>query len=251
MAGAGVLPGSDQNRRVLFELLSMLAAQSRCEDILDVVGLGGALKAGDAVYLRGHTGRWIGMRNAAVVCNKPDRASASVFVLETRSANVRHESKVVFKCAAAPEPPAAGHSWRLGVTPTFDVRPLQRPDGAKDADSSFFVLSMSVGPVSSGIPVYLKCVGSGRTIDIDGDVVRARGQEQGTHQRICIEKLPPESEIPAACPDTELSAQEKAWLFRRGVQLALVDKQQIAKLLSSHRPTCRELLKIYTRLWEA
>lgn len=73
----------------------------------------------------------------------------------------------------------------------------------------------------------------------------------GTHQRISIEKSPAEGDVPPPCADAELAPDEKAWLFRRGVHFALVDKQQIAKFLSSHRPACKELLKTYTRLWEA
>jgi len=103
----------------------------------------------------------------------------------------------------------------------------------------------------SGIPVYLKSVGTGRTIDIEGEAVRARTQDRGTLQRIVIEKVPPASEVPLSCPSYELKAQEKAWLLRRGVQHALVDKQQLAKFLSHHRPQCRELLKEYTKLWES
>lgn len=246
------VPSNDQNRKLLFQLLAMLAAQNRCQDVLDSVGLGGQIKPADAVFLRGHTGRWFGIRNSAIVCIKPERASATAFTLDTRSSSVKHESKVCFRLVDGPdEGLPAGHHNRIGVTPTFEVRAVPRADGAKDADTLFVVLSDSPGPIMSGMTVYLKSVGSGRTIDVEGDAVRARSQEMGTHQRISIEKMPPDSgEVPAACPDLDLTPEEKAWLFRRGVQMALVDRQQIAKFLSSHRPTCKELLKVYTRLWE-
>lgn len=245
------LPPSDKNRRILFELLAMLAGQNRCQDILDTVGLAGHLKPGDTVFLRGHTGRWLGTRNATIVCNKPDRREATPFTLESKSSSLRHESKAVFRLAEAPDGPPGAMHFRLGVTQAYEVRTLQRPDGAKDGETQFVVMSETPGMILSGTPVYLKSVGCGRTLDVEGDAVRARTQEQGTQQRIAIEKLPLESDVPSACGELELGVEEKAWLFRRGVCLAMVDKQQLAKFLGSHRPTCKELLKAYTRLWEA
>jgi len=235
----------------LFELLAMLVAQNRCQDALETAGLAGQLRPQDTVFLRGHTGRWLSIRNAAIVCNKPDRNSALPFILETKSRGLRHESKAVFRLVEQDDALAAsGKHNRLGVTPAYEVRALPRSDGAKDGETQFQVLAESPGPIMSGMAVYLKSMGCGRTIEVDGQTVRARGQEQGTHQRITIEKLPPESEVPGACADLDLGVPEKAWLFRRGVQFALIDKQQIAKFLSSHRPSCKELLKAYTKLWE-
>jgi len=55
----------------------------------------------------------------------------------------------------------------------------------------------------------------------------------------------------AACCIHKLTVQEQACLLLRGVQHLLVDRQQLAKFLSSNSPDCRELLQAYASLWEA
>lgn len=250
--GVGELPASEQNRHTLFELLSMLASQLHCHDILDTVGLGGPLKPGDRVFLRGHTGRWVGTRNAEAVCNRPDRGSAAMLVIETKTTMIRHDSRVAFKIVGqSPDTPGPEQQW-LGVTKTFEVRLFNSGNVSRDAVETLFTVQADrAGHIMSGTPVYLRSVGAGRTVDIEGEAVRARTQDRGTLQRIVIEKAPTGSEVPSACPSYELKAHEKVWLLRRGVQHALVDKQQLAKLLSGHRPHCRELLREYAKLWEA
>lgn len=248
MAGTD-LPANDRNRRILFQILSMLVEQNRCEDALDAVGLGGPIKSGDSIFLRGHTGRWLGNKNAAIVCNKPDRSSSMQFSLETKSSSLRHESKAIFKILD-PETSTSSRHSRLGVTPQGEFRAVQRPEGVKDGETQFVVLSHSSGPITSGATVFLKSVGSGKILEVDGDAVRFRGQQMGTRQRVSLEKMPAESNVPSACEDVEFSVGEQAWLFRRGVGFAMIDKQQIAKFLSSHRPGCKEMIKAYTRLWE-
>jgi len=128
---------------------------------------------------------------------------------------------------------------------------VPRSIGAKDAETQFQVLSDRPGPILSGAAVYLKSV-TGRTLEVDAETVRSKQtSDRGTLQRINIEKMSALSEVPPPCPDHELSVQEKAWLLRRGVQHALVDKQQLAKFLAGPKPDCQELLTAYTRLWES
>lgn len=233
-----------QDRRTLFELLRMFASQE-CPDILDTAGLGGPVKQRDIIYLRGHTGHWIGTRGTEVVCNKADRSSAMPFVLETRAHVLRGECKVAFRLGD-------GHQW-LATTPSHDVRVVERRDGSRAAEAQFVVQADHQGdsPIVSGTAVYLKSVGCGRLLNVEGDLVRVRSHERGTLQRIVIEKVPAEAEVPAACPAYDLSLEEKAWILRRGVQCALVNRQQLAKFLGGHRPSSKEVLRAYARLWEA
>lgn len=247
----GDLANSEQNRQILFAVLGMLVDQSRCKDAIDSVGLGGQLRSGDVVYIRGHTGRWFGVRGSATVCNKADRPSAMQFVLESKSHAPKHESKVAFRLVEPPDANAAGGMInKLGVTASSEVKAMPRREGSKDAETQFVVLTPSTGAVGSGLPVFLKSVGVGRILEVDGEVIRARNQDTGTHQRLFIEKLPTDSEVPAPCQELDLSIEEKAWLFRRGVEFALIDKQKIASFLAGHKPMAKELLKAYTRLWE-
>mmetsp|Transcript_117316 Transcript_117316/g.378620 ORF Transcript_117316/g.378620 Transcript_117316/m.378620 type:complete len:502 (+) Transcript_117316:1-1506(+) len=251
ISGAGnELPSNDQNRRQLFQLLSMLAVKERCEYVLDVAGLGGPLKANDTILFRGHTGRWIGIRSAEVVCNISERSSAVRFVLETKASALQHNSKVAFRMVGEVRGlPNSKQQW-LGVTPTYEVRLLQHNDGARDTETQFIIQADCPGQILSGMAVYLKAVGVSRTIDVEGEAVRARTQDQGTLQRIILEKETPDGEVPAPCPQHELSLRERAWLLRCGVRHAMVDRQQLARFLAGHRPGCAELLKAYARLWE-
>jgi hypothetical protein len=241
-------------RRTLFELVSMLAQQHKCQDIIDAVGLGGQLKSGDVVVLRVRTGRWIGAYETEIICNVPDRSSATPFILETKSTALKESHRAGFR-VKVPEPDAAAadgpsRHYRLGVTNAHEVRALPRSIGAKDAETQFQVLSDRPGPILSGAAVYLKS-STGRTLEVDGETVRARTNEKGTLQRMNIEKISALNELPPPCPEHELSVQQKAWLIRRGVQNSLVDKQQIAKFLAGHKPGCQELLQAYTKLWES
>jgi len=249
----------ESRRRMLFELVSMLAQQHQCQDIVDVVGLGGTLRSGDVVVLRVHTGRWIGASEIETLCNLPDRSSATHFILETKAPILKENHRAGFRVLQVPEADAASadgststtsRHYRLGVTHAHEVRALQRNLGAKDGETQFQVVSDRPGPVLSGAAVYLKSSTS-RMLEVDGETVRARSHEKGTLQRIIIEKTPATSDVPPPCPDHELTVVEKAWLLRRGVQHALVDKQQLAKFLAGHKAGCQELLQAYTKLWEA
>jgi hypothetical protein len=81
--------------------------------------------------------------------------------------------------------------------------------------------------------------------------VRARSTDRGTLQKIIIEKVPATADIPNACRAFDLCLEEKAWLLRRGVEMAQLSRHSMAKYLSHHRPACKELLKAYATLWEA
>lgn len=152
-------------------------------------------------------------------------------------------------------PPAADSSviGRMGVTaPGLEVRILPA-DGGANADTQFAIHAADeqASTIVSGAPVFLRSVGCGRYVDVEGDQVRARTSDKGTLQRLVIEKLPTDGEAPPACQEEDLSIDEKAWLLRRGVQFALVDKQHLAKFLSSHKSNSPALLKAYTKFWEA
>lgn len=267
--------GSEPNRRMLFELLGMLMAKERCPEALDPVGLGGIIKSGDNVMFRGHTGRWIGLKGSDIVCNKPDRQSASQFVVEAKSTDLRSNCFALFRFIEAMDAThgveasaasatggasaesgmssagSGGRNHRLGVSQNGDVRALQRREHRNvDMHMQFVVQLDSPGKIMSGMPIYLKSVALSKMIEVKGDKVRCRVQERGTLQRLVIEKVVDESDVPTPCPDMELSLAEKTWLLRRGVQFALLDKQHIASFLAGHKPGCKELLQSYTRMWE-
>merc|ERR1712061_464863 len=103
--------------------------------------------------------------------------------------------------------------FMLGVSPTQDVRLLQAGGGVKTADLQFIIQADGSETILSGMPVYLKAVGCGKMVEIVGDAVSARTKDCGTLQRIVMEKLP-DGATPVACPEQELSLEEKAWLFR-------------------------------------
>merc|ERR1719362_746251 len=249
-------PVNESSRRRMFELVSMLAQKARCEDIVDVVGLGGQLKKDDHVVLRVHSGCWIGAAETEIICNVPDRSLATKFVLETKGPILKDSHRTGFRVLDESEPDAAASNssnrcYRLGITNTHEVKALPRNLGAKDAETNFQVLSDTKGPIVSGTAVYIKST-TGRMLFVDGESLRTRTSEKGhTLERIIIEKTPDASELPPPSPEHELSVLEKAWLLRRGVQHSLVDKKELAKFLAGHKPGSKELLQAYTKLWES
>jgi len=254
---ADMLCLDDTQRKTLYEMLAMLAIRSRCKDVLDTSGLGGQLKPNDTVFIRAHTGLWLGLKGELeIMCNKASREEAAAFVVESKALELRHGSKLVLRLR---DDPSTNSRLSLGVAPGGEVRAIRRMGGikgeARDAHTQFVIqaaadLPGSVVKLSSGTPVHLRSVGCGKNIDVEAEFVRARTVEKGTLQRLVLEKVPPESEVPPPCSDRELTLQEQAWLFRRGVQLALVDKQSLAQYLSSHKGNRPELLRQYTTLWE-
>lgn len=254
-APGGELPSTESNRKMLWQLLAMLTGRLGCADALDVAGLGGAMKTGDAIFVRGHTGLYLGLKgDREIVCNKPNRSTALSFVVETKAAtknaSLRHGAVAVFRL---PEHPNGIANLRLSVVAGGEVKAVQPGTGGRDADAQWSVQTAAATPsaIVSGNPLALKNVGSGKNIDVEGEAVRARTSEKSTLHRLILEKEPQDDEVPEPCADLELTVEEKAWLFRRGVQLALIDKQVLAKFVSHHRPGCKELLSSYTRLWEA
>jgi len=253
--GAAAAPGEvwcEQNRRTLYAILAMLGTTDKCKDVLETTGLGGQLRPGDQVFFRGHTGRWFGVKGKDIVCNKPDRDSATLFTIDSKTSPLRHGSKAAFRV----DPEAAGgetssSAKRMAVVPaTFDVKLMPPVMGVNESDAQFTMQLDHGSVVMSGMLVYLKAAGTGNMVDVQGDTVRARTQDKGTLQRIAIEKLPAESEIPQPCPPMELTLEQKVWCFRRGAQHALVDRQELARFLAGHKPGCKEMLQCYTRLWE-
>jgi hypothetical protein len=245
------LANTEANRRTLYELLSMVCIRNRCQDVLDIVGLGGNMKPNDTVFIRGHTGLWLGVKGEhEIMCNKADRGSACGFVIESKVAALRHGAKIALRIV---EQSGGGSRLRLGVAPGGEARVLPRLGGQRDAETQFVIqmLADAQSQVASGMPIMLRSVGVGKNLEVEGEIVRAKTMESGTLQRLVMEKVPLDSEIPPACSDRELPVQEQAWLFRRGVQLALIDKQALAKYLSGHKADRTELLKAYTMIWEA
>lgn len=243
------LANTFENRSMLFEILSMLCLRSRCQEVLDMVGLAGAIQMNDTVYIRGHTGMYLGSKDNTLVCNKADKASATALMIESKANQLRPGCRVAFRVA---DQSGAGAKLRMGIDASGEAKLLPR-SASKDVDALFVIqcLVETGNAILSGLPVTMRSVGSGKNLDVEGEIVRARYAEQGTLQRITLEKIPPESEIPPACSDRELSIQDQAWVFRRGVQMALIDKQALAKYISGHKADRLELLRTYTRIWEA
>jgi hypothetical protein len=243
------LPNTEANRRTLWELLSMLAVRNKCRDVLDAAGLGGAMKPNDTVYIRGHTGLWFGVKSQTdVMCNKDKREDACAWIIDSKVNALRNSSRIALRMSDKGE----ASRMCMGVDPSGAAKVMPR-SGARDNDTQFQVQVLSdtpPGAIVSGMAIMLRSVGAGKNLDVEGEIVRARSNEQGTLQRLVLEKLPPDEEIPPACSDRDLSIPEQAWVFRRGVQLAVVDKQAIAKFLSLHKGNWPQLLKSYTMLWE-
>lgn len=241
--------GSEADRTTLFELLQMLAVKdAHKEEVLDHIGLGGPIKHLDTVYLRGHTGLWMFVKNGTqLTCNSDDRTKSTAFVVEFKGGNtLKVDCRASFRVAEPGDRPL----W-LTATPSGDIGLIAKGDGMAEPATRFVVQSPTASAVLSGMFVHLKSMSTGKLMEVDGADVKARSSLQGTRQRIFVEKLPTATIAPEACGDLELSVEERAWIYLRASQASLVDRKNLAGFLSSPKPHCKELLKAYTRLWES
>ncbi|CAE6920188.1 unnamed protein product [Symbiodinium sp. CCMP2592] len=244
-AGFGAEEG---DRWTLFEILEMLATKdNHKEEVLDSVGLSGQIKPHDTVYLRGHTGRWMAVKDGTqVLCNAADRTQAAAFVIEFKGPALKNDCRVGFKLDSAD-----GRALWLGVLPSGDVGLLQKGDGGSDTSMRFVAKTTSPAAVLSGTSVHFKSMATGKMMEVDGADVRARSNTEGTRQRIAVEKLAVDISLPEPSPDVDLTVEQKAWAYLQAAHCALVDRQNLARFLSSPKPHCKELLKAYTKLWES
>lgn len=234
---------NEANRKTLWELLSMYCAKKKCEDVLDKVGLAGGIKSGDTVYIRGHTGLWLGRKgDQEVLCNKDSRGAALGFVVEAKDSTLKPNNRLALRVAEQ-----GGNSKKLGVEETGQARIMSGSDGKNQ--TQFIVHAQdNTGAIFSGVPVVLRSLALQKNLDIVGEAVRARTTDTGTQQKLVLEKLPEESEIPHMASDRDFTVEEQAWLLRRGVIFAIVDKQGLAKYVSGHKVPAG-LLQAYTFLW--
>ncbi|CAE7448984.1 blt [Symbiodinium sp. CCMP2456] len=244
-AGFGTEEG---DRWTLFEILEMLATKdNHKEEVLDSVGLSGQIKPQDTVYLRGHTGRWMAVKDGTqVLCNAADRAQAAAFVIEFKGPALKNDCRVGFKLDSTD-----GRLLWLGVLPSGDVGLMQKGDGGSDTSMRFVAKTSSPAAVLSGTSVHFKSMATGKMMEVDGADVRARSNTEGTRQRIAVEKLAVDISLPEPSPDLDLTVEQKAWAYLQAAHCALVDRQNLARFLSSPKPHCKELLKAYTKLWES
>eukprot|EP00439_Symbiodinium_sp_Y106_P018864 s7812_g2.t1 len=140
---------------------------------------------------------------------------------------------------------------RLGILPSGDVGLLQKGDGGSDTSMRFVAKTSSPAAVLSGTSVHFKSMATGKMMEVDGADVRARSNTEGTRQRIAVEKLAVDISLPEPSPDVDLTVEQKAWAYLQAAHCALVDRQNLARFLSSPKPHCKELLKAYTKLWES
>mmetsp|Transcript_40566 Transcript_40566/g.95357 ORF Transcript_40566/g.95357 Transcript_40566/m.95357 type:complete len:1264 (+) Transcript_40566:129-3920(+) len=242
-------PMDDTDRITLYQVLAMLVVKYKCKEALDVAGLGGLLRPKDTVYFRGHTGRWIVAKDSGeVVCNATDRESATAFVLDAAgrvdgSGNLQHGNAITL---LATKKDGSMTSQQLGVT-GGEVRLL--PKGGTDCQWVVDVES-ATKKFYSGTPLFLKGKGNQKNLDVQTEIVSARFEAKGTLQRISLDKLPPPSEVPEPAPERDFSQEEVAWLFLRGAQFALLDRQPLAAALGNHKGPAKDLLKLYTTLWK-
>jgi len=235
----------------LYNELMMLAEQIQCHDVLDPVGLGGPLAEGTTVVLRGHTGFWVGINNKnEIVCNKTDRSSAAAFTVKGVSTqnlgeNFGHDSHVELKLMSE----QFNDEIFLGIgTDVILCEPLSSQGHV--TDTQFTMLSHGCRTIMSGQPIQIRSLSSGKTLEVAGEVVRARTADHGTLQRIVVEKVPVTSIQPTEPPYQSISLDDQAWLLHQGVCHALVDRQALADFLSSHLEGRLALLNAYAVVWE-
>lgn len=241
------LTSNDEDRRMLYELLAMFAAKNRCDEVLETVGLGGPMKPNDVCVLRGHTGLWFGLKGKHdILCNKPEREEGVRLVVECKGQSLNFGGRVIFRIKDG----TGASRGSLGVTPTGEVRALERSGKSQDLQFIVQPAGDTQGTVVSGSNCTLRSHSLGKNVDVEGEVVRARTDERGTPQRLVMEKICNEIMIPHACSDRELTLEQQAWLLRRGCAWSLCDKQKLAKFLSGHKAGRVELLKTYAKLWE-
>ncbi|CAK9106745.1 unnamed protein product [Durusdinium trenchii] len=146
MEGALDSFGSEADRLTLFEILQMLAVKdAHKEEVLDHIGLGGPINAQDTVYLRGHTGLWMLVKNGSqLVCTQEERSKATAFVAEFKRPVLNDSCRVCFRVA---EP--SDRTWWL-ATLQQDVGLMAKGDGS-DPATRFVVDTGTNGPVLSGM----------------------------------------------------------------------------------------------------
>jgi len=242
-------PFDDTDRITLYQILAMLVVKYKCQDALDTVGLGGPLRPKDTVRFRGHTGRWIVAKDSGeVVCNGESRDSSTAFVLEPSGrvdGNLQTGNVVSLQAVRRD---GGATSQQLGIVqPAGEVRLVH----VGSADCTFIIdVESATKKAYSGMPLFLKGKGSQKNIDVQTETVNARVQGRGTLQRINLDKIPAPDEIPEPAPERDFSDDMVCWLFRRGAQFALLDRQPLAAALSSHKGPAKDLLKAYTKLWK-
>ncbi|OLP83354.1 hypothetical protein AK812_SmicGene35894 [Symbiodinium microadriaticum] len=172
-AGFGTEEG---DRWTLFEILEMLATKdNHKEEVLDSVGLSGQIKPQDTVYLRGHTGRWMAVKDGTqVLCNAADRAQAAAFVVEFKGPALKNDCRVGFKLDSTD-----GRLLWLGVLPSGDVGLMQKGEGGSDSSMRFVAKTSSPAAVLSGTSVHFKSMATGKMMEVDGADVRARSNTEG------------------------------------------------------------------------
>jgi len=235
---------SVQSKRTLYECLAMITKSLKCTDCLETTGLAGDVQQNDTVYLRGHTGLWIGIKDPKdpkdkrqLQCTMSTREEAAPVTVNSRGEVVQDGAGVAL------------------YLPTREL--LGLPEGGdmqmydtQTPETQFVVHTEVPGVVlCSGQYIYLQSC-NGKYVAVHGPEVRSGTDERSTQQRLIMEKVPRDSDIPLGCPEATLTKNEEAWLFRRGVQYALIDRQKFAKYVSLPKPDPQELIKVYTQMWE-
>eukprot|EP00928_Gymnodinium_smaydae_P037285 TRINITY_DN25911_c0_g1_i1.p1 TRINITY_DN25911_c0_g1~~TRINITY_DN25911_c0_g1_i1.p1 ORF type:complete len:1272 (-),score=297.47 TRINITY_DN25911_c0_g1_i1:88-3750(-) len=253
---SGALPRWEpEDRQTLYGFVAMLAKRARCPELVSLVGLAGPICSGEVVHIRGHVGRYIGLARDAnqEVLQGPMTCSAT-----TRNSDVE---LIVMNTSQQ----RAGVLQR-GATVSFEVVGSGRENLLISAEAGTHApvcaLPAGIGEqafkivargdsVDSGAQVYLRAVKSRRLLEVSGDGVRAGGPAPVASCEFSLDKVPPPAMVPSACPERDLSLRDQAWILRRGVQRALVEKQHLARLLSDAKAPAPALLEAFTSLWES
>jgi len=235
---------SVQSKRTLYECLLMLTKSLECTDCLQTTGLAGEVQPNDTVYLRGHTGLYIGIKEPKdpkdkrrVQCTMGTREEATPVTVNSGGEVVQDGAGVALHLSSRE---------LLGVPEGGDVHMYD----TQTPETQFVVHTEVPGAVlCSGQYLYLLSR-TGKYVAVNGPVVRSGTDYRSNRQRLIMEKVPRDSDIPLGCPEATLTKNEEAWLFRRGVQHALIDRHRFATYVSLPRPHPQELIKVYTQMWE-
>jgi len=235
---------STQSKRTLYECLTMITKSLKCIDCLETTGLAGEVQPNDTVYLRGHTGLYIGIKEPKdpkdkrqVQCTMGTREEATPVTVNSGGEVVQDGAGVELYLSSRE---------LLGVPEGGDMQMYD----TQTPETQFVVHTEVPGVVlCSGQNLYLQSC-TGKYVAVHGSDVRSGTEERSTQQRLIMEKVPRDSDIPLGCPEATLTKNEEAWLFRRGVQYSLIDRQKFAKYVSLPKPDPQELIKVYAQLWE-
>lgn len=210
------------------------------------------MEEGSTVVLRGHTGFWIGLnKDNEIVCNKADRASAATFIVgecstKNSGSTVRHGSQIDLQLKS--ELFSQDLFLAVGTDGSVTLQP-RKPSPLHFSDTQFSILTHEFDVAMSGMALQLQSVSNGKSVEVVGEIVRGRAEDHSTLQRMVLEKVPVIPMSPVASSQQHFLLEDKAWLLRQGVQYALVDKQELAKFLSSHLEGRQPLLNAYARVW--